>query len=257
MHADDGHRADAVVVHLLEVGLQGVKVWLTQNGAIGGHPLVDLDDAVVQQVGQDDVPVEDAGAVLVADPQRVPETLRHHERGRLAGTFEKGVGGNGRAHPYGLDPFGRNGLVGTETEELTDAGHGRVGVSRGIVRQQLVRAQRPVWSPRDDVGERAAPVDPELPRSTTHVLTSSPVGAAGPAWTKGPVMHRGAAGPALDEGTLDPNLWDEGTLHPHRSPRPRWTKGPFMRTARPRLSRVPSQNSTVMNVVVWVNPTRE
>jgi hypothetical protein len=49
---------------------------------------------------------------------------------------------------------------------VADAGHRGVAVgagASGIVGQQLVRDQAAVGSPGDDIGERAAAVDPELP----------------------------------------------------------------------------------------------
>ena len=44
-----------------------------------------------------------------------------------------------------------------------DAVHGGVAVALRILRQQLVRDERAVGPAGDDVGERAAAVDPELP----------------------------------------------------------------------------------------------
>jgi hypothetical protein len=40
---------------------------------------------------------------------------------------------------------------------------GRVGIPLGVFRQQLVGQQRTVWAPGDDIGKRAAAIDPELP----------------------------------------------------------------------------------------------
>jgi len=41
--------------------------------------------------------------------------------------------------------------------------HGGVGIGLGVFRQELVRHQRAVRASADDVGERAAAVDPEVP----------------------------------------------------------------------------------------------
>ena len=46
------------------------------DGAVGAQPLLDLDRAGVELLGQDDVPGEDVGPVLVADAQGVAETAR-------------------------------------------------------------------------------------------------------------------------------------------------------------------------------------
>ena len=59
-----------------------------------------------------------------------------------------------------------------QPQELTDAGDGGVGVAGRVVRQEFVREQPPVGTPRDDVREGAAPVDPELPAS--HVSLPLP-----------------------------------------------------------------------------------
>ena len=55
------------------------------------------------------------------------------------------------------------GSPGATPEELADAGDGRVAVALRVLRQQLVGDDGAVGTARDDVGERAAAVDPELP----------------------------------------------------------------------------------------------
>ena len=50
-----------------------VGVERAQHRPVGADPLVDLDHPLVEQLGQDDVAVEDPRSVLVADPQRIPE----------------------------------------------------------------------------------------------------------------------------------------------------------------------------------------
>ena len=48
-------------------------------------------------------------------------------------------------------------------QQVADAGDRGVAVLLGILREQLVGDERAVGLARDDVGERAAAVDPELP----------------------------------------------------------------------------------------------
>ena len=55
------------------------------------------------------------------------------------------------------------GAPGAHAEQVADAGDRRVAVVLRVLRQQLVRDERAVGPARDDVGERAAAVDPELP----------------------------------------------------------------------------------------------
>jgi hypothetical protein len=173
VHADHGHRGDAVVPCPLQFGRQGVGVERAQHRPVGPDPLVGLDHSLVEQLGQHDVPVEDAGPVLVADLEGVPEALRDDEDGALALAFEQGVGGHCRAHPHLLDEAGGDRARRTVTEQLTDPGHGCIGVPRRVVRQQLVRQQTTVGTARHDVGERPATVHPELPPSVGHRLSLS------------------------------------------------------------------------------------
>ena len=67
-------------------------------------------------------------------------------------------------------------LAGLEAEQLPDAGHRGVGVGGRVVRQQLAGDQAPVRAAGDDVGERAAPVDPEFPAWGPGGRVSSPRG---------------------------------------------------------------------------------
>ena len=50
-----------------------------------------------------------------------------------------------------------------DAEHRLDAGDGGVAVAAGVLAQQLVGRQPPVGIARDDVGEGAAAIDPELP----------------------------------------------------------------------------------------------
>ena len=92
-----------------------------------------------------------------------PKPLVMTRSGALALAFQQRVGGHRGAHPDRLDPAGRDRLAGAEPEQRPDTGDGRVGVARRVLRQQLVRQQPAVRAAADDVGERAAAVDPELP----------------------------------------------------------------------------------------------
>src|SRR3972149_5651095 len=46
---------------------------------------------------------------------------------------------------------------------MADAGKRGVGVTARVLGKQLVRGERAVGTPGDDIGERATAVDPELP----------------------------------------------------------------------------------------------
>ncbi len=157
----DGHGAEAVVEGGLQACAGGHLVQPTQHRTLDGDPLVDLDDVGVESLGLDDVAVEQPGPSLITDAQGVSVALGDGQDRRLAGAFEQGVGGHGGAH---LDRVDR----GLALKQGPHAGHGGVFVLFGVFRQQLVGQQRPVRTPRDDVGESAAAVDPELPAAIGH-----------------------------------------------------------------------------------------
>lgn len=102
VHADDGDGTDSVVVRLLEGPGEGVQVGGAQDGAVGGDAFVDLDDALVEQFGEFDLPGEDPWAVLIGDPQRVTEAAGDDEEGAFALALQEGVGGDGGAHTNGF-----------------------------------------------------------------------------------------------------------------------------------------------------------
>ena len=163
VHQHDRDGTDAGVERRLQVALGGGGVERTVHLAARADALVHLDHALVEEARQLDVAHEELRPVLVADAQRIAEAAGDRERRALALALEERVGGDGRAHLHGLDRVGGNGRAGRETEELADALHRGVPVTLRVLRQQLVRQQPAVRPARDDVGERAAAVDPELP----------------------------------------------------------------------------------------------
>ncbi len=69
--------------------------------AVGGDPLVDLDDRVEQRRAAClIVQLEQPGAVLVADPQDVGEAARGDQRGPAPLRRDQGVGAARRAQPH-------------------------------------------------------------------------------------------------------------------------------------------------------------
>lgn len=159
----DRERTHARVEHAAQRRFGTLNVERHDHLAVRADALVDLDDGLVQRIGQHDVEVEQARPVLVRDAQHVAKAARRRERGAFALAFEQRVGRDRRAHLHHVDALGRDRLAGREAEQVADAGHGRVAVLLRVLRQQLVRDERAVGPARDDVGERAAAVDPELP----------------------------------------------------------------------------------------------
>lgn len=159
---------------------------------MGVDALVGFDDPFVEQLGQFDAAREDAGPVLVRDAQGVAKAPGDDQGGAFALAFQEGVGGDGGAHADGVDAgVPRLALA---VEEFTDRSDGGVAVAGGVVGQELVGEQAPVGVPRDDIGERAASVDPELPACHAR-LRCSPRCSPGPhppcvasvyAWVRAP-----------------------------------------------------------------------
>ncbi|MDR8763757.1 hypothetical protein FEP90_05478 [Burkholderia multivorans] len=159
----DRERAHAVVEHAAQRRLGAGEIERRHDLAVRADAFVDLDDGLVQRIGQHDVEIEQPRPVLVRDAQHVAKAARRRERRAFALALEQRVGRDGRAHLHHVDAFGRDRFAVGEAEQMADAGHGRVAILLGVLRQQLVRDERAVGPARDDVGERAAAVDPELP----------------------------------------------------------------------------------------------
>ncbi len=186
VHQDDGDGANAAGDHRGEGGKRGGLVERAQHLAVRRHPLVDLDDAGVERLGQDDRQVEQPRPRLMADPQRVAVPAGDCQADRLAGPLEQGVGRHRRAHADRGD--------GLAAGQPPDALAGGVGVERRL-RQQFGGADAAVGGVGDDVGKGAAAVDGEAPGhlvphrparrlptsprrgEVARVLTGSPPGA--------------------------------------------------------------------------------
>ncbi len=162
VHADHRGGAEPVREGRPQLLFDRVGVERADHLAVRADPLRHLDHPVVELLGEHDVAVEDARPVLVADAQRVAEPLGDHQDGRLALPLEQRVGGHRGAEPDGGDLAGGQRRSRRDAEQVPDPGHGGVAVGRAD-REQLVRDQRPVRPPGHDVGERPAPVNPEVP----------------------------------------------------------------------------------------------
>ena len=163
VHEDHRHAAQAAGMRRLQLRAQVRLVQGLHHLAVGGHALARLHHLLVQQLGQHDLPIKQARAVLVGNAQGIAKALRGHQQRGLALALEQRVGGHRGAHLHALHQRGRDGGVGRQAQQMPHAGHGRVAVLLGVVAQQLVRDQRAIGAAPDDVGEGAAAVNPELP----------------------------------------------------------------------------------------------
>ena len=147
--------------------------------AVGRIALVDLDHALVQELGQDDMAGEEEGSVLVADTERVAEPLGNQEDRAVALALQQRVRRDRGAHLDGVDRLRRDPGRRLYAEQVANTLERRVLVTLRVFRQQLVGNQLAVGFLRDEVGKGSAAVDPELPaaiahRSIAHVSTSFP-----------------------------------------------------------------------------------
>ena len=169
VHQADGDGPEALRVRPRQVRFQLLPVQRLHDLAMRACALVRLDDRLVEDFRQADMQVEEARAVLVADPELVREALCHHQQGAFALALQQRIGGYGGAHPHRLDAVGRNRLPVRRSQYVADA------LQRGVVimlrrfGEQLAGDIAAVRPPRHDVGEGSAPVDPELPASAHAV----------------------------------------------------------------------------------------
>jgi len=97
------------------------------------------------------------------DAQRIGVAFGDGQQGRLAGSFQQRVRGDGGAHLHR-----GNGSIAVPLHKHAHAGRGGVPIAFGVLRQQFQGDQRAIRAPPNDVGEGAAPVDPELPKPFRH-----------------------------------------------------------------------------------------
>ena len=116
VHQHDGDSVDAIPLGASQLGAHRVEIERTLHGAVGAHPLVDLDDALVQHVGLDDVLGEDLWPRLVTDAQRVAKALGDEQQGAVALALEQRIGGDRGAHFDRGDALARDRFAGFEPE---------------------------------------------------------------------------------------------------------------------------------------------
>ncbi len=163
MHEHDRACADAGGVRIAQIAFGGGEVERKDHVPMRADAFVDLDHAFIDQTRQYDIAHKQFWPILVRDAQRVAKSAGDDQCRALAPSLEQCVSRHRRSHLHGVDYRARNRCVRRQAEQFPNAVHCGVAVALGIFGQQLVRDQASVRSAGDDVGERAAAVDPELP----------------------------------------------------------------------------------------------
>ena len=176
-----------------QLGAHGGEIERLLDRAVGAHALVDLDHALVEHLGLDDVLGEDLRPRLVADAQRVAEALGGDSSVRSPLRSSSALVAT--VVPIFTAPIAPGGIgsPGLQAEQVADALHGGVAIGLRILGQELVRDQRAVRPPPDHVGEGAAAVDPEIP-SVLRLACFMPVPIAIIAVRRPSVMRRRSRG---------------------------------------------------------------
>ena len=163
VHEGDGDGVQTGAAGVFEPAPRPFFVERPHDRAVRADALVHLEHARVGRLRQPDVEREDVRPVLVADAQRVAEAARGHVQRRRPRALQERVGRHRRAHAHVGDELRGDRLVAAQPEQVAHALDGGVLVARGVLREQLARAQAAARRPRHHVGERAAAVDPEAP----------------------------------------------------------------------------------------------
>ena len=152
----------------LELWSKRLRVEGRQHRAASSKALVNLDDPAVHRRRFFDVESKNVGAILVTNIDAVRESARDDQRDPGACALQQGIRRYGCAH---FDRGNWCGLVATRFpgRKLATNGFGRgVPVLLRIGGEQFAGRDRSVRAQGNNVGERTAAIDPELPAAISH-----------------------------------------------------------------------------------------
>lgn len=132
MHEQDCDSSIPVGKGGIEVRPRGGFVEYRLERAVGPYALVDLDHVLVQLVRQLDMPRENLGPGLIADPERIAEPARHRQRHPFALAFEQCIRRDGGAHFHAGDT-----VFAIARPQPLDRSDSRIVILFRIVGQQL------------------------------------------------------------------------------------------------------------------------
>ena len=159
VHQDNCDGAIPLIKDPLKLGFARHVIEWAKHFALCRHPLINLDHPAVKRLGQDNLPREKIGPILIADPQGIAEPARDRQHHSFPLAFKQGVGGNRRPH---ADFAGRQWAIG-DAGQFADRRDRCIVIAFGIFGKQLGRQQGAFGCSRDDIGEGAAAINPELP----------------------------------------------------------------------------------------------
>jgi len=103
-----------------------------QDVAVHADAFIHFDHSLVEHRGKHNVPGENVGTCLVADPQRIPEPARDRHCKPLALSLKECIGGDRRPHPHLGD------VAAVFLEDAPDRLQRSVLILAGILRQQFL-----------------------------------------------------------------------------------------------------------------------
>lgn len=159
VHQHDRDARQPPVARGLQRGACLVLVEGGQDRAVGAGAFGDLGDGGVGRRRAVEPAREKLGPVLIADGERIAETPRDREQGRLPLAFEQRVGRDGAAHA----DRERRQRAAARAGEVADRIDRRVAGAGGVFAEIFGGDDRALGGPRDDIGEGAAAVDPDMP----------------------------------------------------------------------------------------------
>ena len=177
---DNGERIDAALAGPRERFARLHLIERHEDLAVDADPFIDLKHLLAEHRWQDNVPCEDGGPGLVADPERVPETPCNGKRNALALALKKGIRGNGGTHAHLGD------LTALVSEDARNRLEGCVLVLGTILGKQLLDPDASCRRACDVIGESTAAVDCKDPagfhRLASKAFAASTAPPKKPAW---------------------------------------------------------------------------
>ena len=170
----DGDGVDASIARPGESRAHSGLIECLLLTAIGGDTAGDLMDLLEEHLGFYDMAVEQLRADLVADAERIGETLVGNQSDPIALSLQQRIGRHGGSHLDGADTLGGDAAALRDTQQIPNALNCRVPISLGILGEQLVTQNLTVRGACHHIGKGPTAVDPEIPLTVAAHVFSHP-----------------------------------------------------------------------------------